>query len=129
VSRSDEIIKSAAYHVAPHEVEQVLMEHQAVLESAVVGVPDPSMGQKVKAFVILREGYKPSRDTAEELKNFVKSKIALYKAPKEIEFVDEIPKTETHKVRRAELRKKLIHHDRSAVSCCTLHSSHFKLKS
>ena len=105
VSRIDDIIKSAAYHVAPHEVEQVLMEHPAVLESAVIGAPDPSRGQRVKAFIVLREGYKPSRDTAEKLKNFVRGKIAAYKAPDKIEFVNEIPKTETQKVRRAELRK------------------------
>ena len=106
VSRSDDIIKTAAYRVSPHEVEDALMKHPAVAETGVVGVPDPERGQAVKAFVVLKPGYKPSDKLAEELKGFVKDLIAPYKAPRHIEFVAELPKTETGKVRRTELRKR-----------------------
>jgi 2-aminobenzoate-CoA ligase len=106
VSRSDDIIKTAAYRVSPHEVEDALMKHPAVAETGVVGVPDPERGQAVKAFVVLKPGYEPSDKLAEELKGFVKDLIAPYKAPRHIEFVAELPKTETGKVRRTELRKR-----------------------
>jgi len=106
VSRSDDIIKTAAYRVSPHEVEEALTKHPAVAEAAVVGVPDPERGQAVKAFVVLKPGYEPGDKLAEELKGFVKDLIAPYKAPRHVEFVAELPKTETGKVRRTELRKR-----------------------
>ena len=105
VCRSDDIIKTAAYRVSPHEVEEVLTEHPAVAEAGVVGVPDNETGMAVKAFVVLRAGYEPSSMLAEEIKAFVKSHIAPYKAPRHVEFVAELPKTETGKIRRTELRK------------------------
>lgn len=106
VSRSDDIIKTSAYKVSPHEVEEALMRHPAVAEAGVVGVPDPERGQAIKAFVVLRPGYGPSDRLKEELREFVKSQIAPYKAPREVEFVDELPKTESGKIKRAELRKR-----------------------
>jgi 2-aminobenzoate-CoA ligase len=105
VGRGDDIIKTAAYRVSPHEVEEVLMEHPAVAEAGVVGVPDERIGQAVKAFIVLRPDYKPSSMLAEELKTFVKNRIAPYKAPRHVEFIAELPKTETGKIRRIELRR------------------------
>jgi acyl-coenzyme A synthetase/AMP-(fatty) acid ligase len=104
VARSDDIIVSRGYLVSPKEVEDVLGEHPAVFEPAVVGSPDPVMGQKVKAFIRLRDGYVASVDLAQEIEAFVRSRIAPYKAPKDVEFVAEIPKTLTGKIKRKELR-------------------------
>ena len=105
VSRSDDLIKSRAYLIGPKEVEDVILEKPAVLEAAVIGAPDPIMGQRVKAFVILRPGYEPSKDRAEEIRLHVRNTIAPYKAPKEIEFIDQLPKTATGKILRRELRR------------------------
>ncbi len=105
VARTDDIIKSSAYRIAPQEVEGVLMEHPGVLEAGVVGVPDQLRGQRVKAFAALKEGYQPSKVLEEELKKFAMEKIAPYKAPAEIEFLEALPKGPTQKIRRAELRK------------------------
>jgi acetyl-CoA synthetase len=104
VSRSDDLIKSRAYLISPKEVEEASMEHPAVLEAGVVGVPDATMGQRVKAFITLKAGYRPSPSLAEEITEKVKAVSAPYKAPKEIEFVDELPKTATGKILRRELR-------------------------
>lgn len=106
VSRSDDIIKTAAYRVSPHEVEEVLVKHPAVAETGVIGVPDPERGQAIKAFIVLKPGYEPSDKLKEEIREFVKGQIAPYKAPREVEFVIELPKTETGKIRRVELRRK-----------------------
>ncbi len=105
VSRIDDIIKSRGYRVSPGEVEDALHEHQAVFESTVIGVPDPEQGQRVKAFVILKDGFAGSPELVEELKAYVKKRVAPYMAPSEIEFVDSLPRTETGKVRRIELRE------------------------
>ncbi len=104
VSRIDDIIKSRGYRVSPGEVEDALSEHQAVFESSVIGVPDPEQGQRVKAFLILKDGVSGSPELIEELRAFVKKRVAPYMAPSEIEFVDSLPRTETGKVRRVELR-------------------------
>jgi acetyl-CoA synthetase len=104
VSRSDDLIKSRAYLISPKEVEEAAMEHPAVLEAGVVGVPDVEMGQRVKAYITVKAGYPPSESLAEEIIAKVKTVIAPYKAPKEIEFVDELPKTATGKILRRELR-------------------------
>ncbi len=105
-SRSDDIIKTAAYRVSPHEVEEALIKHGAVAEAGVIGVPDLERGQIIKAFIVLKPDHKPSSRLEEELRVFVKDQIAPYKAPKEVEFVKELPKTETGKIRRAELKRK-----------------------
>ncbi len=105
VSRSDDIIKSRGYRVSPGEVEDALMEHSAVFEPAVIGVPDPVQGQRVKAFVALKDGQQGSVELAEELRKFVRARVAAYMVPSEIEFIDSLPKTETGKTRRVELRQ------------------------
>lgn len=115
VSRSDDIIKTAAYRVSPHEVEEALLKHPAVAEVGVIGVPDPERGQVVKAFVVLKPGYEPSAKLAEEMRSFVKDMIAPYKAPREIEFISELPKTETGKVRRTELRRRELEKRKAAA--------------
>ncbi|HUY77708.1 MAG TPA: AMP-binding protein [Ktedonobacterales bacterium] len=104
VGRADDVIISAGYRIGPFEVESALVEHPAVLESAVVASPDPVRGEIVKAFVILAPGYAPSDELATELQNYVKSVTAPYKYPREIEFVTELPKTISGKIRRVELR-------------------------
>jgi len=105
VGRNDDIIKSSGYRIGPFEVESVLAEHPAVLESAVTGVPDPTRGLNVKATIVLRQGYEPSPELAKELQTFVKTNTAPYKYPRVVEFVNELPKTINGKIRRAEIRK------------------------
>jgi len=106
VSRSDDLIKSRAYLISPKEVESAIMEHPAVLEAGVVGVPDALTGQKVKAHVTLRPGHGPSPELAQEIIEHTKRLIAPFKAPREVEFVAELPKTLTGKVLRRQLRAK-----------------------
>jgi acyl-coenzyme A synthetase/AMP-(fatty) acid ligase len=104
--RADDVILSAAYRIGPFEVESALLEHPAVAESAVVGKPDPDRGQIVKAFVVLRAGVTGSDGLVRELKEHCKHVTAPYKYPREIEFVDELPKTRSGKIRRVELRRR-----------------------
>jgi len=104
VGRADDVIKTSGYRVGPFEVESALLEHAAVAESAVIGVPDDKLGQKVKAFVVLAPGHAPSQALAKELQEHVKRVTAPYKYPRDIEFVTELPKTVSGKIRRAELR-------------------------
>jgi 2-aminobenzoate-CoA ligase len=121
VSRIDDIIKSRGYRVSPGEVEDALNEHPAIYESTVIGVPDAEQGQKVKAFVVLRPGFTGSPELTEEIRAGVKKKVAPYMAPSEMEFVDSLPKTETGKVRRVELReleaRRLLKNDVSPPGC------------
>ncbi|MDM8536246.1 AMP-binding protein [Desulfobacterales bacterium HSG17] len=105
VGRSDDVIKSSDYRVGPFEVESALIEHAAVMETAVVGVPDPKRHQLVKAFVILNSGYEPSRELALELFKHTIEVLAKFKIPRIIEFVTELPKTISGKIRRVELRE------------------------
>jgi len=104
VSRSDDLIKSRGYMISPREVESALMEHAAVLEAGVVGVSDPVIGQKVRAYVTLKPGVAASPDLAEGLKAHTRRVIAPFKTPQEVSFVPELPKTLTGKVLRRELR-------------------------
>ncbi|CAM3708933.1 AMP-binding protein [Corallococcus sp. ZKHCc1 1396] len=104
VGRSDDVIKTSGYRVGPFEVESALLEHPAVAESAVIGVPDDKIGQRIKAYVLLTPGHTASPALAQELQDFVKKTTAPYKYPREIEFVSELPKTVSGKIRRAELR-------------------------
>ncbi|MDR0854247.1 MAG: AMP-binding protein [Clostridiales Family XIII bacterium] len=106
IGRSDDIIKSAGYRIGPFEVESIVQEHPAVLECAVTGVPDPLRGQNIKVSIILNEGYEASDALSREIRAFVKANAAAYKIPRIIEFVGELPKTISGKVRRIELREK-----------------------
>jgi acetyl-CoA synthetase len=106
--RSDDVIKSSGYRIGPFEVEDALVKHPSVVESAVVASPHPIRGNIVKAFVVLSNKYKPSNELVKELQEFVKKETAPYKYPREIEFVDELPKTESGKIKRKELRKREI---------------------
>jgi acyl-coenzyme A synthetase/AMP-(fatty) acid ligase len=105
VGRADDVINSAGHRIGPFEVESVLLEHPAVMESAVVGRSDPDRGTIVKAFVKCKPGVEPSFSLAHELQQYVKSVAAPYKYPREIEFVDKLPKTVGGKIRRVELRR------------------------
>jgi acyl-coenzyme A synthetase/AMP-(fatty) acid ligase len=108
VGRSDDVILSAAYRIGPFEVESALVEHPAVAEAAVIGKPDPDRGQIVKAFVVLAPGRAGSPELASELQDHCKRVTAPYKYPREIEFVTELPKTISGKIRRVELREREI---------------------
>lgn len=102
--RRDDIIISSGYTIGPFEVEDALTNHEAVKECAVVASPHPIRGNIVKAFIILKEGYKPSDDLVKELQTFSKKVVAPYKYPRAIEFVEDLPKTNSGKIRRVELR-------------------------
>lgn len=104
VGRTDDIIKSSGYRIGPFEIESVLIEHPAVLECAVTGAPDPIRGQIVKATIVLAKGYRPSEELKKEIQNHVKKQTAPYKYPRMIEFVEELPKTISGKIRRVEIR-------------------------
>jgi len=104
VSRSDDLIKSRAYLISPKEVESALLEHPAVLEAAVVGIPDPAIHERVKAFLTLKPGNQPGGALIEEIRSHVRGVIAPYKVPHEIEFLAEMPKTANGKILRRELR-------------------------
>lgn len=111
VGRNDDMIKSSGYRIGPFEVESVLMEHPAVLECAVTGVPDELRGQVVKATVVLSSKYSPSDELVDELQTHVKTATAPYKYPRIIEFVESLPRTISGKVRRVEIRTKDKHKD------------------
>jgi len=104
VGRADDIILSAGYRISPFEVESALIEHPAVAESAVIGKPDELRGQIVKAYVILAAGHRPDAALKADIQDFVKRQTAPYKYPREIEFVEALPKTISGKIRRVELR-------------------------
>ena len=106
VGRADDIIKTSGYRVGPFEVESALMEHPAVLECAITGVPDPVRGQVIKATIVLTKNYKASDDLKKELQEHVKKVTAPYKYPRIVEFVPELPKTISGKIRRVEIRDK-----------------------
>lgn len=106
IGRTDDVIKASGYRIGPFEVESVLMEHPAVLECAVTGAPDPVRGQVVKATIVLTSQYKPSDELKKDIQNFVKKTTAPYKYPRIVEFVPELPKTISGKIRRTEIREK-----------------------
>ena len=103
--RFDDLIKTGGFRVGPYEVENVLMEHPAVLECAVMGVPDPLRGQAIKAVVVLSHGYTPDREMEKELRDFSNARMAEYKWIRMIEFVEAIPKTISGKICKAALRR------------------------
>jgi acetyl-CoA synthetase len=105
VGRADDVIKSSGYRIGPFEVESALIEHPAVLECAVTGAPDPDRGTAVKATIILAKGWIPSEALKLELQNHVKKTTAPYKYPRIVEFVTELPKTISGKIRRVQIRE------------------------
>ena len=106
VGRTDDLIKSSGYRISPFEVEEVLHKHPAVLEVAVTGVEDKDRGQAVKATIVLQKGYEASKELAKEIQLFTKKVAASYKSPRIIDFVSELPKTISGKIRRATIRDK-----------------------
>ena len=104
-ARTDDMIVSAGYNIAGPEVETVLLEHPAVLECGVVGLPDTERGQVVSAFVVLRPGHQPGEEMTRTLQEFVKTHIAPYKYPRRITFVEQLPRTQTGKLQRFRLRE------------------------
>ena len=106
VGRDDDLIKSSGYRIGPFEVESALMEHRAVMECAVTGVPDEERGQIVKATIVLAKGFEASDELAHELQAHVKAVTAPYKYPRVVEFAKELPKTISGKIRRVEIRAK-----------------------
>ena len=106
VGRTDDLIKSSGYRIGPFEIESVLMEHPAVLECAITGVPDPVRGQVVKATIVLTSQFKPSDELAKELQEHTKHLTAPYKYPRIVEFVSDLPKTISGKIKRKDIREK-----------------------
>ena len=103
--RADDVIISAGYRIGPFEVESACVEHAAVKEAAAVASPDERRGDIVKAFIVLAAGHEPSDELAQEIKTHVRERHSAYAYPREIEFVDDLPKTLTGKIRRVELRE------------------------
>jgi len=99
------VIKSSGYRIGPFEIESVMLEHDAVRECAVTGVPDPVRGKAVKATVVLADGFIPSDDLTRELQKWVKKQTAPYKYPRIIDYVDELPRTVNGKIRRVAIRE------------------------
>jgi acetyl-CoA synthetase len=104
--RADDVIIAAGYRIGPFEVESACLEHDAVAEAAVVASPDERRGNVVKAFIVLAAGHEPSEALAQEIKEFVRDRLSAYAYPRRIEFIAELPKTLTGKIRRIELRER-----------------------
>lgn len=105
VGRNDDVIKASGYRIGPFEIESVLIQHPSVLECAVTGAPDPIRGIVVKATIVLAKGYTASDELVKELQTYVKKNTAPYKYPRIVEFVDELPKTISGKIRRVQIRE------------------------
>src|SRR3546814_13291067 len=116
------MIVSSGYNIAAPEVEAALASHDAVTESAVIGVPDIERGTVIKAFVVLRRGRQPCDALAHELQDHVKSVIAPYKYPRLVEFVADLPRTPTGKIRHADL-----HRSKGGPASKNRHSAHSQL--
>jgi acetyl-CoA synthetase len=104
--RADDVIIAAGYRIGPFEVESACLEHPAVREAAAVASPDERRGNVVKAFIVIAEGHEPTDETAEDIKRFVRERLSAYAYPRRIEFVADLPKTLTGKIRRIELRER-----------------------
>ena len=102
--RFDDIIKTGGFRVGPYEIENILAEYPGVVECSVIGVPDALRGQAIKAVIVLSKDYEPSKALEKEIKDFCNSKLAEYKWIRIVEFVDEMPKTISGKIRKVELR-------------------------
>ncbi|MFH0936897.1 MAG: acetate--CoA ligase [Candidatus Daviesbacteria bacterium] len=106
IGRADDVIKTSGERVGPFEVESALMTHPGVIEAGVIGKPDPMRGEIIKAFVVLKEGVKPSEKLKEELGTYVKKQLAGHAYPREVEFIDKLPKTRSGKIMRRILKAK-----------------------
>jgi acetyl-CoA synthetase len=104
--RADDVIISAGYRIGPFEVESACIEHRAVREAAAVASPDELRGHVVKAFIVLADGHQPSEELADEIQVFVRNRLGAHAYPRRLEFVEDLPKTLTGKIRRIELREK-----------------------
>jgi acetyl-CoA synthetase len=104
VGRKDDLITSAGYRIGPAEIEDCIMKHPAVSMVAVVGQPDPLRTEIVKAFIVPRDPGNATAETAREIQQFVKERLAAYEYPREIEFIDSLPMTATGKIMRRELK-------------------------
>ncbi len=107
LGRTDDVISSAGYRIGPSEVEDCLTQHPAIAMAAVIGIPDPIRGEAIKACIVLRSGFEPSDDLAEDIRGFVKLRLAAHEYPRHIEFLKSLPMTATGKIRRKELRDQL----------------------
>jgi len=106
VGRKDDVISSAGYRIGPGEIEDSLMKHSAVLQTAVIGKPDELRGEIVKAYIVLAQGYSANDTLAKEIQTSVRERLSAHEYPREIEFIDELPMTTTGKVRRMDLRQR-----------------------
>lgn len=106
VGRNDDIITSSGYRIGPFDVESSIIEHPSVAEVAVIGKPDPERTEIVKAFVVLRSGVAPSDAVKTELQHHVRNRLGLHVYPREIEFIEDLPKTPSGKVQRFLLRRR-----------------------
>jgi acetyl-CoA synthetase len=104
VSRADDVINTAGHLVGPFEVESVLIEHPAVAEAGVIGKPDPLAMEVVKAFVSLRAGYEPTDELRSDIQKFVMKRLSMAASPREIDFIDSLPKTRSGKIMRRLLK-------------------------
>jgi acetyl-CoA synthetase len=108
IGRKDDVITTAGYRVGPTEIEECLMKHPAVSMVAVVGSPDEVRTEIIKAFIVLKEEEVPSPDIEDEIKKFVKVRLAAHEYPRKIEFVNELPMTATGKIKRKDLKQQEI---------------------
>lgn len=121
VGRADDLITTSGYRVGPFDVESALIEHPAVIEAAVIGKPDPERTELVKAFVVLCSSYRPGAELAEELQQYVRKRLSAHSYPREVEFVDELPKTPSGKIQRFLLRNQEIAKQREAAEKVAAH--------
>ncbi|MCP1626469.1 acyl-CoA synthetase [Pseudomonas nitroreducens] len=121
VGRADDLITTSGYRVGPFDVESALIEHPAVIEAAVIGKPDPERTELVKAFVVLCSSYRPGTELAEELQQYVRKRLSAHSYPREVEFVDELPKTPSGKIQRFLLRNQEIAKQREAAEKAAAH--------
>ena len=106
VGRMDDVISSAGYRIGPGEIENCLLKHPAVLQAAVIGKPDALRGAIVKAFIVLAPGHAPGEQLKADIQAAVKSRLAAFEYPREIEFIEALPMTTTGKIMRKELKKR-----------------------
>jgi len=121
VGRADDLITTSGYRVGPFDVESALIEHPAVIEAAVIGKPDPERTELVKAFVVLCSSYRPGAELAEELQQYVRKRLSAHSYPREVEFVEELPKTPSGKIQRFLLRNQEIAKQREAAEKAAAH--------